>query len=252
MIKNSLLQREISWLLKEKYAGRETAAFKKDLQKLKEGVPLAYLIGYVAFLNCRIYLDKFPLIPRPETEFWTDKVIEDIQQKKEAASCLDMFSGSGCIGTALLKAIPSLKVDFIDSNKDFLKQTLKNLKVNQISSQRFNLIHSNLFNAVARQYEYIVANPPYVAQKNQQLVQASVLNYEPQEALWAGKNGFKIIKPFLNQAQPYLKKNGKIYLEFGYGQKKQLTQYIQEAGFKNFSFFKDQYGKWRWVVILNY
>jgi len=69
---------ELDWLLKEKYHGVESEAFHADCARLATGEPLGYLIGHVPFLNCTIHLDSHPLIPRPETEFWTEQAIAEI------------------------------------------------------------------------------------------------------------------------------------------------------------------------------
>ena len=70
-----LFKKEKKWLLEEKYKGKECPAFFSDLEKLKNGEPLAYLIGNIDFINTKIDLEYRPLIPRPETEFWIHEYI---------------------------------------------------------------------------------------------------------------------------------------------------------------------------------
>jgi release factor glutamine methyltransferase len=57
------------------------------------------------------------------------------------------------------------------------------------------------------------------------------------------------INKFLKDAKKYLNKNGKIYLEFDSFQKKMIEKLLKQFGYKEFKFYKDQFRKWRWVVI---
>ncbi len=255
---NKLLEKEISWLLKEKYNNKLTKKAKKDIKRLKQNEPLAYLIGFIDFLNCKIDLKKRPLIPRPETEYWTEKIISDIKKnKKRDIRCLDIFAGSGCIGIAILKNVKRAKIDFVEINKKFIEQIRTNLNINNISKERYRIIQSDIFKSVDVGhlhnedfgYDYILANPPYIPEKAKKLIQESVIKYEPLKALFAGKDELFYIKQFLKKAKNYLKKNGKIYMEFGCGQKKDIEILLKNFKYKKYSFHKDQYNKWRWIEV---
>jgi methylase of polypeptide subunit release factors len=79
------MSQDIEWLLKEKFGGEKSDAFFADCKRLALGEPLGYLIGHVPFLGCTIHLDSKPLIPRTETEFWTEKAIEEIKRAAPSA-----------------------------------------------------------------------------------------------------------------------------------------------------------------------
>ncbi len=72
------MTRDEQWLLDEKYAGKETAAFELDRKRLAKGEPLGYVIGWQPFLGLKIHLDSKPLIPRPETEWWAEQLFGKI------------------------------------------------------------------------------------------------------------------------------------------------------------------------------
>jgi release factor glutamine methyltransferase len=249
------MDKQIKWLLKEKYSNKPTKQFYKDIQRLKQGEPLDYVIGFTEFLGCKIDLSKRPLIPRPETEFWVEKAIEKLKNSlkiencKLKIRCLDIFAGSGCIGIAVLKHIPNSLCDFADIEKNNLKQIKINCDLNRINKKRYKTIKSDIFSGISEKYDYIFANPPYIATILQNRIQKSVLKYEPKKALFGGKDGLFYTKKFLSKAKNHLNKDGKIYMEFDYIQKKEIEKIIKKTGYKNYKFYKDQYNKWRWVSI---
>ena len=242
--------KEVRWLLEEKYDGKPSKAAEKDLARLRAGEPLDYIIGYVEFVRCKIDLSLKPLISRPETEYWVQKAIEDMQGTK-AVSCLDIFSGSGCVGIAVLKHISQAHVDFIEYDEKLLQQIRLNLKENNILKKRYKIIHSDIFSRVSGSYDYIFANPPYIPESNKKYVQASVLEYEPKQALFAGKDGLKYIKKFLKQAKDHLTEKGIVYMEFDFPQKKDIEQLLKQYGYSAWQFHRDQYKKWRFVIVKN-
>ena len=135
-----------TWLLRDKYKGQESSAFLADCQRLSGGVPLGYVIGWVPFLNTKIYLDSKPLIPRSETEHWTEQAINSIWAKEnDSLSVLDLCAGSGCIGVAVLKAAPTTMVDFVEIDQKHRQTIRKNIEINAGPAANCHLIQGDLF-----------------------------------------------------------------------------------------------------------
>ena len=245
-----MIEKEIEWLLKEKYKGKKTKKAEKDIKKLKKGEPVDYLIGFSDFLKCKVDLSFRPLIPRDETEFWAERVIEDIKKnKKRKIHCLDIFSGSGCVGISILKNTKKTFVDFSELDKNFLKQIKLNLKINRIDLKRYKIINSDIFEKIKIKYDYILANPPYIPQKFEKELSKSVMLYEPHGSLFGGKDGMYYIKRFLKKFSFFLLPNGKAYLEFDSRNKKKLEKLLKIYNISKYKFFRDQYKKWRYVIL---
>ena len=238
---------EISWLLKEKYGGKMSEAAEVDIARIKRGEPVAYVIGFVDFLGCKIDLSRKPLIPRAETEFWVERAMNDIENGK--AKYLDIFAGSGCIGVSILKKFREATVDFVDRESVAIEQIKINCKLNAIDSSRYRIIQSNIFEKVDGSYDYIFANPPYIAEERKTDVQESVLLHEPHTALFGGDDGLVYIEEFLDKVKAHLNENGVLCLEFDTHQKDKIEEMLRGKGFSKINFHRDQFGKWRYLTL---
>jgi release factor glutamine methyltransferase len=190
------------------------------------------------------------------------RVLKKLSFQREAKllRVLDIFSGSGCIGIALLKNIKNCRMDFVDIDERAIKQIKINLKLNlprtepkvlvrgKIPKNRYRIYQSNIFEKLKnKKYNFIFANPPYVARERLKEVQPSVLKYEPKIALFGGKNGLFYIKKFFKEAKNFLAGNGVIFLEFSPEQKEDIKEILDKQGYRKYQFFKDQFKKYRYL-----
>lgn len=235
------MDKESSWLLADKYNGIESEEFRKDILLLKSGVPLAYVIGWTPFLGAKIWLDTKPLIPRPETEFWVEKVIKEI---KPGSKILDLCAGSGCIGISILKHVPESIVHFAEIVDDHHQTIRKNIRENGIDVERTKQIGGNLFEYVNDKYDFILTNPPYIDPKLSNRIEESVKIHEPKEALFGGKEGMEIIEHIIREVPQFLNPNGVLYIEHEPEQVEVIKTLALQA-----KIFEDQFGLIRYSKI---
>lgn len=252
------MRQEESWLLKEKYGGLESKAFQADIERLKAGEPLAYLIGHIPFLDCEIDLDSRPLIPRAETEYWVEKAISTIKdhisssQTRRNVRVLDLCAGSGCIGVAVAKNVPDTRVTFAEIDPTHLPTIEKNLQGNlpdySNRMEYFSVVESDLFKNVEDNFDFILTNPPYI-DPTLDRTEDSVKGHEPHLALYGGKNGFAIINAILASASTYLREGGQLWIEH---EPEQVGTLHSLAKQNNFSVVtnKDQYDVERYSVLI--
>jgi release factor glutamine methyltransferase len=174
-----------------------------------------YARGFVPFLGVSVFLDSRPLIPRVETEFWIEKVLEALRSYTmiyHSIRTLDLFAGSGCIGLAVLKHVPSARVDFGEINAAHFPTIEKSLCENGIDAARTQMIETDVWSNVSDTYDFVLANPPYLS-KESEVVEQSVTAHEPHAALFAEDGGFALIEKTVAGARSHLTPGGQLWLE---------------------------------------
>ncbi len=254
------MNQEELWLLNEKYGGEKCEAFFTDLELLKSGTPLAYLIGSIPFLKCTIYLDSHPLIPRTETEFWTEKAIQKIRDTIPyspelgivSLRILDLCAGSGAIGVSVANAIPNAQVDFVEIDPTHLPTIKKNIEKNTIiyDSEKYTILENDLFKNIPQtnKYHFILTNPPYIDPVLNRTEQ-SVKLHEPSLALYGGNDGMECIQQIITQAPTHLYTNGQLWIEHEPEQTAAIAQLAQQHGWLC-STHKDQYNTERYSILV--
>jgi HemK-like putative methylase len=240
----NVMQNEEQWILNEKWNGEKTEGFFADCARLKAGEPLAYIIGSIPFLHTTIFLDSRPLIPRTETEYWVEKIITDIKNRRGPTptiplKVLDLCAGSGCIGVSTLAQFPSATVDFVEIDTRHHETIQKNCIRNHIAPERYSIMGGSLFESVTRTYDYILANPPYI-DKDSTRVSSSVRVYEPEIALFSDDHGLYLITKILTQAPLHLNKQGVLIIEHDPEQTTAMHTIGHQYGLSGIT-FKDQY-----------
>jgi release factor glutamine methyltransferase len=161
---------------------------------------------------------------------------------------LDLFSGSGCIGLAVLAKVEKAFCDLGDIDPKNIEQIKINLKINKLEGKRSEVIKTDVFSNIKKRYDYILANPPYIAESRSHLIQPSTRDFEPMIALDGKKDGMFFIDKFLKEARKFLKPEGKIFMEFDFYQKKELEEALKKYGWEDYRIYKDQFGLDRFVV----
>lgn len=233
--------RELQWLREEKYGGKESPAFHDDVERLKKGEPLDYIIGNAPFLGCTIDLSFRPLIPRAETEYWVGRALKTIPTSKQIR-VLDIFAGSGCIGITIAKHRPRATVELVELDSRALKQIQKNITLNAITNAIS--FKSDAFKKITGVYDYIFANPPYIAPDATD-VQSTVKDWEPAIALYANDSGMALINETIANGHKHLIDGGTLYIEHDPRQSEAIIEFAKQFPYSRVTTLKDQYGKKR-------
>lgn len=241
-------------LARDKYDGDANKVTEEDKERLAAGEPLAYIIGWIPFLGLHIDLSSRPLIPRPETEWWTEQLIAHLRERfvDSPFRFLDLCAGSGAIGLSILKAFPNAHISFGELAPEHCEQIQKNIELNGLDTTRTDIRASDLFAAFEDEtWDIIATNPPYIPADRESELDASVTNFEPSEALFAGVDGLDLIRHIMQEAPAHLHSDtgtSELWLEADIANIEASQMLAREAGADQSTIRTDQYGRPRVLV----
>lgn len=216
------------------------------LLKLKNQIPIQYIVGETAFYGLMFKVDKNVLIPRPETEELVEWIIQN-HKKSESLKILDIGTGSGCIAISLAKNLPNAQVSALDISAEALNVAKNNAEFNQVTID-FILADVLAIEKLPDTFDVIVSNPPYVRESEKDLMQQNVLSNEPHIALFVeNENPLLFYDKIAELAKNHLTENGVLYFEINQYLGAETVDLLKTKGFKNIELKKDIYGVYRMV-----
>lgn len=199
---------------------------QKDIKKLAKGISPQYILGYSWFYGYQILVQRGVLIPRFETEELVNWALEHL---KTGQTVLDLGTGSGCITVALAKEAEKKGIkDLTLYASDVTDAALRTSEENFLRQQVDVIVRkANVLIGLAK-FDVIVSNPPYIKESEKDIMDQNVLQNEPEEALFGGKDGIKFYEKFARQVRAHLNPGGEFFLEFGFSEKRQLEEIFAE------------------------
>lgn len=188
--------------------------------------PLAYISGVHDFFDCRFAVDKRVLIPRQETEILADRVAKVLGGVDVEGKVLwDICCGSGCLGIALKKRFPKLHVALADVSLDALEVARTNASNNAVDVE---ILHGDLLAPFAlRTCDFLLCNPPYIAEGEYAALEPEVRSFEPKVALVGGGDGLLFYRRLADSLLPHLNRSARAWFEIGAGQGEQVKALFQ-------------------------
>lgn len=241
----------------------------KIKQRIKEK-PLAYILGNKEFFGLNFKVNRYTLIPRPETELLVEqaiKFIKTLQKKDIKINVIDIGIGSGNILITIAKQLEkqcfkninyelfgidisskALLVAKYNSQKHRVKKKIKFFKNNLLLPIIKNKIdaHNSIF--------LVLANLPYLSKKIYNTSSNAIKKYEPRSALYSPKMGLSHYEKLFQQLKKlrsvYPSARIVCYLEISPEQKSSFKKMIKKIfPFAKIFFRKDLAQKYRIVAI---
>lgn len=213
-------------------------------EEFLKGTPLATLMGFSEFYNHRFFVDHHVLIPRPETEYMVDLLVQEFKGKCQRV--LDVGTGSGVILLSLLNAGVGKSGVGVDISPEALRVAKINCQRLRLKDKA-SLIKSDRLTKVEGSFDLIVSNPPYIkASSHRSLVHNSVDKHEPHQALYLPDDYYVLwFEDFFQEVRAHLK--GTFMMEGHELELDEQAKMLGRLGFQNVEVLKDLTGTKRYL-----
>jgi release factor glutamine methyltransferase len=242
-----LLQRENN-LVSE----TDVVAIKALLTRREAGEPVAYIIGEKDFFGRSFLVTPDVLIPRPESEWLVEQVLQFAAQKQTPITIIDVGTGSGCLAVSVAKELEQRDLAYSVTGTDVSPAALAVAQKNaeRLNAQYISFQNNNLLEGL-KTFDIIIANLPYVPVSDYQKLYGN-LRFEPELALTDNTDHFVLLERFLQQLPKHLNAHGLALLETDPASYEILTPVLvglsQQYNW-TITWHKDLHGLWRYIRI---
>ena len=264
------------------------AQLREAVGRLLSGEPVQYVTGVARFCDLLIKVSPAVLIPRPETEELVQKICASFPNNTVSLPCQcpaahvipaeasagagnlwaagckeesmggdpkkiriwDIGTGSGCIAIALAKHFVNAEVIAFDVSEEALQIAKENAESNGVT---VTIVQDDVLNPQSMFFDQpvdlVVSNPPYVCENERAAMEANVLDWEPQTALFVPDDDpLKFYRQILTLAKNQLNLDGQIWFEINEAKGKEMLSLCREIGFSEAEVLLDFAEKPRFCV----
>ena len=245
----------------------EERNLEEIIARLQNGEPVQYVLGEADFAGRTFHVEPGVLIPRPETAELCQWIEENVSslEADESKQILDICTGSGCIAITLGLTILNSEVTGWDISEDALRIAQGNMEMLKAGNVRIEYQDALMLpeaaeiseaaepdSALAKNWDIIVSNPPYICEKEKADMEKNVLEHEPSIALFVpDEDPLKFYRAIAEYASSALKSEGALYFEINPIYEKETREMLEELGFKDIETKEDAFGKKRMMKAKN-
>lgn len=206
--------------------------------------PVAYITGSREFYSLEIAVTPDVLIPRADSETLIDAALDSLADRPPAR-ILDLGTGSGALLLAALSQWPEASGIGVDLSETALLCARGNAQWLAMEG-RASFVVGDWAEGIAGPFDLILCNPPYV--ETDAALPPDVRDYEPGEALFAGRDGLDAYRILAPQLARLLHAGGIACVEIGASQARAVVAIFAEESME-LACRRDLAGRPRCLVI---
>ena len=214
------------------------------VKRLLASEPVQYVAGVAYFCDLLIKVSPAVLIPRPETEELVQRICDSLPKEKPLR-IWDIGTGSGCIAIALAKHFNNAEVIAFDVSEEALQVAKKNAESNDV---KVTFVPDDVLDPrsdfFTQPVDLVVSNPPYICDSERAAMEANVLDWEPDKALFVPDDDpLRFYRKILALAKKQLNSAGQVWFEINERMGVEMLSLCREMGFSEAEVLEDFAGK---------
>lgn len=211
--------------------------------------PVSRILGEREFWGLPFKITPDTLDPRPDSETLVHETLQALNiSTYKNLRIADLGTGTGCLLLALLSELPKAQGTGFDISEGAIRTAKENAEILGLQERAFFQV-TDWENIPPSDFDWIISNPPYIAENEAEKLTPEVRNFDPHGALFAGKDGLECYRVLARILPCLLAPDGGASLEIGFNQADQVSDIFKNYGFNVLKIAKDIQNHDRCVII---
>jgi release factor glutamine methyltransferase len=208
------------------------AELARDVRRRAAGVPLEHILGWAEFAGLRIEVDPGVFVPRRRTRLLVDAAGAVLSALDEArpAVVVDLCCGSGAVGAALLRDLPSLELHAADIDPVAVRCARRNIEPLGGRVHEGDLFEALPYALLGR-VQVLAVNAPYVPTGAISTMPPEARLHESLLSLDGGPDGLDVHRRVAASAREWLGPQGHVLIETSERKAAGTASILVDAGF---------------------
>lgn len=217
----------------EKISKADEKKFNKLVERRMTGEPLAFILGWVDFLDFRMIVKSGAFVPRLTSEFLAKQAIKRLRRRRQPVH-VDLATGIGPVAIGSARAVPKAEVFGIDISAKAVKQAKENAK--KLGAYNATFLTGDMFSPLPSRLkgtvDVVTIHPPYVPNGEIDDLPIEIKKYEPKHTLTDNsKDGLELTRRVIAEGREWVRPGGWVLIEIVPQEWKRVRPLFKEGGY---------------------